>query len=199
MSESDLFEAIYSVPMSYSLFCWLLLFVVLLVIVIRCFACYCLVRMGFVLIAFLLNYAIDISFIVIVSSQFMCLIILFINKNNNRMMYGCLVFYLRHNSIYYTGFCDSLLICQQITQIPHMSDEILGSSMCLLVRVVMSSSGKTAFGQVSKLMNVTTMKLMRIETNNSKLKESWRKFILLMHGYPSFDSRLIILMQNTKG
>ena len=59
--------------------------------------------------------------------------------------------------------------------------------MCLFVRIVMSSSGKATFGQVSKLMNMAAMKLMKIEPNDTELKERWGKLIFLMNGHSSFD------------
>lgn len=46
-------------------------------------------------------------------------------------------------------------------------------------------------------MNMTTMKLKWVQTNDSKLKEGGCKLTMLMHGDNSFDSWIIILMQNT--
>lgn len=42
--------------------------------------------------------------------------------------------------------------------------------MCAMVRIKMRSSCKASLGEISELMNVTAMKLVRVEANNSKLQ-----------------------------
>lgn len=69
-----------------------------------------------------------------------------------------------------------------------MPNFIIWTSMSIVVGIKMSSSSNASLGKISKLMNVTSMKLSRIEPFNDNFEVGWSQLMFLVNGDDAFDT-----------